>query len=60
MGELELAIMNGKKEGHKAIMAAIAERERLGYLLRGIEVNDDGALKITCYPPPEEEGNNQG
>ncbi|MDR0719389.1 MAG: hypothetical protein LBF78_07105 [Treponema sp.] len=59
MGEMELSLLNGQKEGHQAIVAAITDLDRLGYLVSSIK-SKDGTLEITCYPPRKEEGNSRG
>jgi hypothetical protein len=59
MGEMELALLEGRKEGHQAIVAAITALEGLGYLVSGIQ-SKDCTLEIRCYPPHKEEGNSRG
>jgi hypothetical protein len=60
MEEMEKAVLDGKKEGHKAVVAIVAELNRLGYLIGRAEVNpNSGGIEITCYPPLKEEGNNK-
>jgi hypothetical protein len=50
MGDMERAMMENQQEDHKAIIAAISNLEKLGYLIEGIHCRS-GVLDITCRPP---------
>jgi hypothetical protein len=50
MGEIEWAILNDQKKGHKAIETAIKDISGLGYLVSGISYKN-GDLKIECCLP---------
>jgi hypothetical protein len=50
MGDMEWAVIEGPKEDHEAIIAAISTLEKLGYLIEGIHCRS-GVLDITCRPP---------
>jgi hypothetical protein len=49
MGEMEWALMDSYQEDHAAIITAISNLEKLGYLVEGICCKD-GILNITCRP----------
>jgi hypothetical protein len=53
--EMEWHLLNGIKDDHVSIVAAITDLEKIGYLISSIN-SKGGALEITCYPPRKEEG----
>jgi hypothetical protein len=61
MGAMEKYVLASKKELHEAIVAAINDFGRIGYMIESIGRKDD-ALEITCYPPrtKQEAENNPG
>ena len=55
MINMEQGVLDVGMEVHKAIVAAVADLDRLGYQILGIK-GDSEKLEITCGPPRKEEG----
>jgi hypothetical protein len=55
MGEMERSILDARKKGHEAIVTAISDLDRMGYLVSGVSFKD-GALEVICYPPAKKDG----
>jgi hypothetical protein len=53
MGEMEWSLLDSRKQEHEAIVTAIADLNRMGYLVSGVSFKD-GALEVICYPPDKE------
>jgi hypothetical protein len=57
---MELDIEKEKNEGHKQIATALKDLGDMGYRVKGISVNGDGVLDITCHCPQVNEGSRDG
>lgn len=57
MGKMECVVLDYNKEGHGAIVTAVSDLEKLGYLIEGIHFRN-GTLEITCFPPQKGKGSN--
>jgi hypothetical protein len=55
MGEMEWCVLDGAKEGHESITAAIRDFERLGYLVQSVSYKN-GILEAALRPPSKERG----
>ena len=55
MSNMEQGVLDVGMEVHKAIVAAVADLDRLGYQVQRIK-GDSGKLEITCRPPRKKEG----
>jgi hypothetical protein len=55
MGEMEWVRLDSRKKEHDAIIAAISDFDRAGYLVSGVRFKD-GALEVVCYPPDKNDG----
>jgi hypothetical protein len=56
MSEMERARLDSRKKEHDAIIAAISDFDRAGYLVSGVRFKD-GVLEVVCYPPDKEGSN---
>jgi hypothetical protein len=54
--DLEQAIADCNKQKHEAIIAAVSDFGRLGYLISGIGFKE-GMLEVVCCPPEKKDGN---
>jgi hypothetical protein len=47
-------LLDSRKKEHEAIVAAVFDLDRMGYLVSGICFKN-GALEVICYPPGKED-----
>jgi hypothetical protein len=51
MSDMELASINEQDTDHRMIATAVADLEKLGYRVKGIESTGSNRLSINCYCP---------
>jgi hypothetical protein len=56
---MEQSILDSGKKGHDAIITAISDFDKAGYLVNSICFKD-GALEVVCCPSPEKKGSKEG
>jgi hypothetical protein len=55
MYNMESSLLDSRKKEHEAIITAISDLDRMGYLVSSVCFKN-GALEIVCYPPDNEGG----
>jgi hypothetical protein len=55
MSNIERSLLDSRKKEHNAIVSAISDLDRLGYLVNGVCFKD-GVLEVVCRPPDKEGG----
>jgi len=59
MGEMEQAFTEAVDKGHKAVITAVRDLEKLGYRIHRVQYQSGGYLDIGCYCPQDNEGSKE-